>query len=207
MTESKFLKCTCAQCGGRIEFPADGIGQTVPCPHCHWPTELVLDASEEVSARPRRSLKWVIAGAVILFIGVVGVAAALVLARKLLRRPHPSQAAARTESLAARTNQTRATARVATNLVNGFAVSAVQIERTPNPTLLYASGAMTNETDRQRFGVTVEMELFDSSGRKIGSAKDYSRDVIEPHGTWTFRALLVQKATTSARVSAIREQE
>lgn len=207
MTESKFFKCTCAQCGGRIEFPADGIGQTVPCPHCRWPTELVLDTPEEISARPRRSLKWVVAGAVILFVGVVGVAAALVLARKLLRGPHSSQAAARAESRAVRTNQMPATERVATNLMNGFAISAVQIERTPNTTLLYASGTMTNETDKQRFGVTVEMELLDSSGRKIGGAKDYSRDAIEPHGTWAFRALLVQKATTSARVSAIREQE
>jgi len=31
---SEFLKCECSHCGQRIEFPATGIGQTVPCPTC-----------------------------------------------------------------------------------------------------------------------------------------------------------------------------
>jgi hypothetical protein len=207
MTESKFLKCTCAQCGGRIEFPADGIGQTVPCPHCKWPTELVLDSPEEISAQPRRSLKWVIAGVIILGLGVVGAVAALVLASKLLHNPLAPQRTTRVESRAVRTNASKATDSAATNVINGFSVSDVRIDSTPNTTLIYASGTIKNETDKQRFGVTVEMELFDLSGRKIGSAKDYSRDAIEPHGTWVFRALLVQKAAASARVSSIHEQE
>ena len=200
MTESKFLKCTCTQCGGHIEFPADGIGQTVPCPHCQWPTELVLDAPEETSARPARSLKWAIAGIFILAIGVVGVAAALLMAQKMMRKP---RAAVVNSRLAKTTSGAVTTA----NLINGFSVSDVKIVKTPNTTLVYASGTLKNETEKQRFGVTVEMDLFDAVSNKLGSTKDYNRDAIEPHGSWTFRALLVQRDVASARVRAIREQE
>lgn len=34
MSEKQFLKCACAHCGGRIEFPAEVAGQQVDCPHC-----------------------------------------------------------------------------------------------------------------------------------------------------------------------------
>lgn len=30
----KFYRTTCLACGGPFEFPAEGTGQTVPCPHC-----------------------------------------------------------------------------------------------------------------------------------------------------------------------------
>ena len=29
-----YLKMPCPQCGGKIEFPASGLGQTISCPHC-----------------------------------------------------------------------------------------------------------------------------------------------------------------------------
>jgi predicted RNA-binding Zn-ribbon protein involved in translation (DUF1610 family) len=29
-----FEKCFCASCGQRIEYPAEGTGQTVQCPTC-----------------------------------------------------------------------------------------------------------------------------------------------------------------------------
>ena len=31
----KFYRTTCLDCGGPFEFPAEGAGQTVPCPHCN----------------------------------------------------------------------------------------------------------------------------------------------------------------------------
>ena len=209
MTESKFLKCTCAQCGGHIEFPADGIGQTVTCPHCQWPTELALDTPEETSAAPRRSLKWTIAGIVILGVGVAGDVSALLLAQKLLRKPRAvrSNTGLASQTAGAGAGATAAVRALPTKLISGFSVSDVKIVKTPNTTLVYASGTIRNETDRQRFGVTLEIDLFDESGGRIGSTKDYNRDAIEPHGSWTFRALLVQKGVASARVSSIREQE
>jgi hypothetical protein len=210
MSENKFLKCTCTQCGGHIEFPADGIGQTVPCPHCNWPTELALDTPDEPSARSPRSLKWLVAGVVILIVGVVGVATALVMAQKFLRKPRVERGMAKTGSRAAKTNAPVATAPTQAKpatLTNDFSVSDVKIIKTAGSTLIYASGTIKNESDKQRFGVTVEIDLFDSADKKIGSTKDYNRDAIEAGGTWTFRALLVQKGAASARVTAIREQQ
>ncbi len=37
---SDFLKCDCPHCGQSIEFPSEGIGQTVPCPTCEKPFAL-----------------------------------------------------------------------------------------------------------------------------------------------------------------------
>jgi len=35
-----YIKCPCNNCGGFIEFPAHGVGQTITCPHCR--TETIL---------------------------------------------------------------------------------------------------------------------------------------------------------------------
>jgi ribosomal protein S27E len=33
-TEAGFLKTACRHCGGRVAFPAAGVGRQIPCPHC-----------------------------------------------------------------------------------------------------------------------------------------------------------------------------
>src|SRR5689334_2039213 len=43
MSEPRHLKCSCEKCGAHIEFPADGIGVTVDCPHCGQKTTLYAD--------------------------------------------------------------------------------------------------------------------------------------------------------------------
>jgi len=143
-------------------------------------------------------------------VGIVGVASALVLAQKVLRKPRGDRGPASAGSRLARTNAGSGLvpgSAKPTTLINDFAVSEVKVVKTTNTTLVYASGTIRNEAGNQRFGVTVEIDLFDSAGHKIGSTKDHNRDVIEPRGTWTFRALLVQKNVASAQVSAIREQQ
>ena len=37
---SAFLRTSCLLCSGHIEFPADGLGQTISCPHCKMTTTL-----------------------------------------------------------------------------------------------------------------------------------------------------------------------
>ncbi len=37
---SDYLKCNCPHCGQSIEYPAEGTGQTVPCPTCEKPVVL-----------------------------------------------------------------------------------------------------------------------------------------------------------------------
>jgi Zn-dependent protease with chaperone function len=37
-------KCSCSHCGNHIEFPLEGAGLTIPCPHCTQSTRLDLEA-------------------------------------------------------------------------------------------------------------------------------------------------------------------
>ncbi len=212
MAETKYLKCSCNHCGGRIEFPAEGIGATISCPHCAASTELKLETPPKAAATAAsgRSKKWIIAGIVILLAGLVGVVAALLAAKHLMQRAQ-QRAVAPAPGRARKTNAVTAkpsnpsVAKIAATM-NDFAVSAVKIEKASGGSLVYATGTVRNETDKQRFGVTVEIELLSSAGKKIGTAKDYQA-TIEPHAQWMFRALLVAKDVASARVTAVTEQQ
>src|SRR5438876_61079 len=106
MSETKYLKCACASCGGHIEFPADAIGSTVPCPHCGWQTELMLEAPPVQP--PSRSLKWIIAGGVILLVGVIGVVAALIVTVRVMKKTRASRSVSRTTAIAPSTNRVQA---------------------------------------------------------------------------------------------------
>ena len=203
MPETKFLKCACESCGGRIEFPADGIGSTVVCPHCGWHTELKLETPTVETARSSRSVKWIIAGAVILCVGFAAIVAILVTARRMMEKARHDQPVTQAVR-AAKTNPANARATAINQVINDFSISAVAIDKARS--LAYATGTLKNETEKQRFGVTVELELLDKAGTKIGTAKDY-KDLVEPRAEWKFRALLVQKNVAAARVAVVKEQE
>lgn len=209
MSERKFLKCLCSQCGGHIEFPADGIGLTVPCPHCGWQTELMLAAPVQAPVPSSHSKKWVIAGAVIIVIGVVGVIGSLIAAQQLMKKSR----AKRDSAVVVRSKRTNAPATARTETVpppptnnfDGFSATAVKIEKTPGSTVVHAVVTLKNLTDQQRFGVLVELDLLDRSGRKVGSAQDY-KDIIEPRAQWTFHPLIVQANVVTAQIVAVHEK-
>jgi hypothetical protein len=90
--------------------------------------------------------------------------------------------------------------------LQGLEPSDVTIQKTMGSSLIYAVGTITNTTDRQRFGVKVELELSDALGRKLGNASDY-RQVLEAGAQWNFKALIVDSKTVSAKISSIREDQ
>ena len=94
---------------------------------------------------------------------------------------------------------------VKVTLTNGFSTAAVSIDKPVGGALIYATGSLKNETDRQRFGVTVEIDLMGPTGVKLGATKDYTT-VIEPRAEWKFRALVAPKNVASARVAEVKEQ-
>src|SRR5262249_41882433 len=57
MDQSGFLKCSCQKCGGHIEFPAEGAGLTIPCPHCGAQTALVSKPFSPFAMSPGKKLK------------------------------------------------------------------------------------------------------------------------------------------------------
>jgi hypothetical protein len=72
--------------------------------------------------------------------------------------------------------------------------------------LVYGVGEIRNESDYQRFGVKVELNVFDAAGKNAGKATDYIQ-VIEPHGSWRFHALILDPKATSAKIANVSEAE
>jgi hypothetical protein len=202
MAAPTFLKCDCSHCGGHIEFPADGIGNTIPCPHCGADTELTLPAPDIALPGYSSSLKWAMAGLIILVLGVLGVFIALNLAQRILRNPPTIEGVKQRSEPAGLPASPESQWLVHSN---HFTSSKVTIEAQPGSTLVYALGTLKNQIETQRFGVTVELDLFDATGRKIGTAQDY-REIIEGRGEWKFRALLVIPNVAAAQVRSIRDQ-
>lgn len=210
MSQASFLKCSCAHCGGHIEFPVEGAGLSISCPHCAQNTELTVELPAAASAPRKSSSKWILAGIIILVAGLAGGAGALVMAQRLAAKSKPRQNEPRQGFNAKSDTPARAGApatphRGDNSPFDGFSASEVKIESKAGSTLVYAVGTVKNETDKPRFGVTVELGLFDAAGQRLGGARDY-KDSMEPRSEWSFRALLVQKHVAAARVSAIREQ-
>jgi hypothetical protein len=52
MSETSHLKCPCQKCGEAIEFPAQGVGLSVTCPHCGTGTTLFAVATSETLDAP-----------------------------------------------------------------------------------------------------------------------------------------------------------
>jgi hypothetical protein len=52
MSDATFVKGPCQHCGGRIEFPAAGLGRVVNCPHCGQRTR--LEIASAIAQEPAR---------------------------------------------------------------------------------------------------------------------------------------------------------
>ena len=100
----------------------------------------------------------------------------------------------------------KSNAAAAPKSVEDFKVSKITLQKTPGSSLVYAIGTLRNNSDSQRFGVRIELDLLDATGKKIGSTKDYVK-VIEPRREWRFRALVLAPKTASVRVGKINEEE
>jgi hypothetical protein len=201
MNKTRFLKGECTQCGGHLEFPVDAVGTTIPCPHCGQPTELFLATPKEEPAVPLRLIVWTAVGILILIAGLAGALIALKRAQHLAdrRSAHPAPRETNTV-LEPVLPPEDPIARL------GFNVSPITISRTSGSSLVYAEGTISNTTDRKRFGVKVELDLFDATGKKLGLATDYQQ-VIEPKSSWGFKALVVNSKAVTAKVASIKEDQ
>ena len=199
MSKTKYLKGACQHCQGHLEFPAELIGTVVPCPHCQQDTELLLLVATEEPTVPRRALIWTGIAVVILGLGLAGALAALKRAQRWAEQQKPQIAT--TPAAAAPTP-------VGTNTLaqDELSASNITLEKTPGSSLVYATGTLKNPSNRQRFGVKVELELSDASGRKIGTATDY-RQVLEPGAEWQFKALVVDSKAKTVKVASIKEDQ
>ena len=218
MSESNHLRCPCEQCGGTIEFPADGVGQAVSCPHCDQQTILFIPPLEEVQDEPFVSTdpqpsKGRQKTMVLIVLVVAALVAGAFVLRSRLGQSLPKEAARDIP-----TNQHAAMVQPAgfqanspaplntSKSIDDLKVGPIALEKTKGSSLVYAVGVLRNDSSHQRFGVNIELELTDARGNKAGTAKDY-RAVLDPRQEWRFRALVLDAKAVSAKVATIREEE
>src|ERR1039458_9928446 len=148
MNPTKRLTGVCRECGGSIQFPAELVGTMTTCPLCKKQTELTLAAAPEEPIVPRKVIIWTIVTIVILVAGVIVLLAGLKHFEKLAARQQD-------RSPGAPSTQTAEAAAVA-----GFEVSALSLEKGQGSSDTYAVGTVVNKANRQRSGVTVELDLL-----------------------------------------------
>ena len=207
MSNNHFVKGECRQCAGHLEFPAAAAGETIACPHCGQPTELVASVSTNKIKASRR--KWLTAA-----LAVLVVANGLAAIYFLMKKPDHAAITETKTVPAAPTNASTISIKPLVvqpkppdeNHTNDFTISPIKLEKTPGSSLVYVTGKIQNLTSRQRFGVKVEFRLFDTNGAAIGKATDY-QPVLEPDGDWRFKAMIMESEAVSAQLNSIREDQ
>jgi hypothetical protein len=205
MSEDNYLTCSCKECGNHIEFPESAAGTTVACPHCGQWTELLTEEAPKASSRT---------GVKSGVIGVIGCAVAAAAVGGYFFWQH-HQAATNQPAPPLPVKVVTPPTNVPPKVVpavpeikqkspDDLKAGPVQLDKTKGSSLVYAVGTVTNDSEFQRFGVRIELELFNSNGKQLGTAKDY-KDVIEPHREWHFHALIPDSKAASAKVSSIKE--
>lgn len=193
---TKNLSGECQHCGGRFEFPAEAAGVTGECPHCGQQTDCLPAAPpEEKSPAQTRAVIYTAVAVVILVGGLIGAFVALKRAQRMVAEKQAVQ----TQTI----SQNQPPPADPFAQIN-FRVSPVTLEKSPGTSLVYAQGTMVNTTNRQRFGVKVELDLFDAGGKWVANASDY-QGMLEPNAEWKFRALVVEPKATTAKIAAIKE--
>lgn len=197
MLKIKNLRGECQHCGGPIEFHAEHTGSMAECPHCGQQTELMLaPPPDEPSPVPKKAIVFTAIAILILAGGLVAANIALKRAKRLQAQRQP----------ATQVEPVKPAAPTDPFVAQGFRVAPVTLEQGSGSSLRYVTGTITNASNRQRFGVKVELELLAADGGTVGRASDY-QNVLEPMATWKFRALAVDKRTATARIVTIKEAQ
>ena len=147
MQPESYLRCPCKNCGGNVEFPEEGIGQSIACPHCGEETELVrcVVTSFKKNSPRKRTL---------LFAGLIPLALAAAIAFGFFaarQQPEPATKPVETasetqaEDVPTSINLGKSPASAWNDLKPG----KVTLEKAGSR-LIYAVGAIRNESDRQR---------------------------------------------------------
>jgi hypothetical protein len=203
MAETKYLKSACEHCDGHIEFPAEAAGQSVECPHCHEQTELFVRVPSADEPGIFRRHKWT---ALVLGTLLVIVAAAPFAARRMNSRVrHLEQERRATRAVPKSASAPLAENAVAATVLTNFSISPITMEKSDDGRRVYAAGTLKNLSDKQRFAVRVDLDLFAASGAKLRSASGYIA-VIEPGAEWNFKALVVDNRAARAVLVGVREQ-
>ena len=145
-------------------------------------------------------------GLCVLLSGMIASFVVLRMAKKLALKDRSGKSAA----LAAKSTNNLAktgspAVSVASISTNDFIVAGITLEKAKDSNFVYVIGSVKNESDRQRFGVRVDLDLFDQAGVKVGRTSDY-RQTLAPKADWHFKALVFQSNAATATLAAIKEE-
>jgi len=195
MSSGDYKKCACASCGGHIEFPPGRAGELIDCPHCGGQTKLISTLDNPRAEPARKSANVICAVLLVLIMIAVGE-----LYYRLKTRQPGLPALVLTPAL------TNVFIPKAFQDFDDFKINKITLKKSEEGGLVYAFGVVKNDTNRQRFGVKVILDLHDAKNATIGRASDYL-SVLEPHQQWQFKALVTDPKTVSAVLARIEEQK
>lgn len=188
----QYAKCRCQHCQGKLEFPTSSAGVEIDCPHCGGKT--VLQAGGR-----HPGFKWLAVGLICVAVAIAGA----ILSRQSRNAAALIPSAASTDS----TNTSGQIANVAPpRNINEFRIYGVALEKATESSLAYVTGKVRNQTERQRFGVKIELQLRDEKGEAIGRTTDYHA-VLESKQEWRFKALVTETNVVSAEVISVEETQ
>ena len=213
MAETKYLKCACEKCGGRIEFPVEAVGTAADCPHCGQRTELVVETepAPDFAGNWRR---WLLVVVGICCLGLITLEGVLYYAKHKVKTisaaptksGNSETGASPPQPLPADTQGTVEAVPKPPKALSDLKVGEIQLQKTKDSSLVYAVGTLKNESDFQRFGVKIELDLLDGRDVKVGTAQDYIQ-VLEPRREWQFHALVITPKAVRAVVASIKEED
>ena len=186
---SEYLQIACEHCGGAVEAPRSSAGTTVVCPHC----------SGEISVPKTRSpAVWI--GAALALVLIAGGSWAYV------RHARKSTPEARITAPNTETNVS-SPAEAKPKSHDDLKVGAIEIDQPKGSSLRYAVGTLKNDSDHPRYGISIELTLFDQRGQQLPTKASEYLQMLEPRKEWRFRALVLDSKAVSVKVSSIREEE
>jgi hypothetical protein len=211
--DEKLLKCSCKECGNHLAFGPSMLNTVITCPHCGQWTELSSDSQAGLGEPKSRRFP------VMVLVGVLVLAAAAAGGFVFMKNkksdaetkplkmalapinaaPEPAPPPATTETVAENNVQR-------TKSLDDLKVSVIELQKTPGTSLVHAVGTVKNDSDFVRFGVKIELALFNKDGKKIGTAQDY-QSTIEPHKDWRFKALVADPRTVTTKFTSLTEDE
>jgi hypothetical protein len=189
MSEQTFYKCACPACGGHIEFPAEYVGDKVPCPHCL--AEVVLVQSLERKGRPLLRIT-----AASLAILVLATAAFWVFTAR--RKPVVTPIDSTDSHPVLPSPPTPSTNELALSHPD-LSVVRYELKKAKEGGLQFVVGSISNRSAAQYFSLKVEFDLFKADGQSAGTASDLLSD-LAPHAAWNFRATVLEKGVTRVKL-------
>jgi ribosomal protein S27E len=191
MSDSEYFQTQCEHCGGAVEVLRASSGAKVSCPHCS--REMLIS---------KRGLKGIWVGVLIALL----IAAAAFAYVRYNKKPG-SEVRVSAPMVETNTPSTSSVAEVKPKTRDDLKIGSVELEQPKGSGLRYAVGTLKNDSDHARYGINIELSLFDQRGQQLPrKASDYLQ-TLEPRKEWRFRALVLESKAVSAKVASVREEE